>query len=258
MEAGRGQRSGDSCQPGLPPDARRRGRVRPRRFQRGTTPPTPRFQTPGPQNDETVGGPSRGQPEGTDAGDPSRPLPGPVAFRGHGTHPVLPAGSFSLHTGSQGAPPLCAHGNPQAHLGPAIWATARPKAGAGLVTHSPTGPPPPSRPGASGGAGGLTGALSSLALAAAGTDLPVWPPENGSKAAARPTEPTALPLRGLLAPAFPPPMGRAFPSPVLGLGLLAPSWAGSPLESPLPSSVRGQVTPTRFQKPAPARVPALQ
>lgn len=243
------------CQ--LPPDSRRRGRVRPRRFQRGTTPPTPRFQTPGPQNDETVGGPSRGQPEGTDAGDPSRPLPGPVAFRGHGTHPVLPAGSFSLHTGSQGAPPLCAHGNPQAHLGPAIWATARPKAGAGPVTHSPTGPPPPSRPRASGGAGGLTGALSSLALAAAGTDLPVWPPEMGVKPQPGPLSPRRSLCAALRAPACPL-LGRAFPSPVLGLGLLAPSWAGSPLRSPLPSSVRGQATPARFQKRAPARVPTLR
>lgn len=130
-----------------------------------------------------------GSPRALTRGTPAAPSRARVAFRGHGTRPVLPAGSFSLHTGSQGAPPLCAHGNPQAHLGPAIWATARPKAGAGLVTHLPTGPPPPSRPRASGGAGGLTGALSSLALAAAGTDLPVWPPEMGVKPQPGPLSP---------------------------------------------------------------------
>lgn len=198
-----------------------------------------------------------GSPRALTRGTPAAPSRARVAFRGHGTRPVLPAGSFSLHTGSQGAPPLCAHGNPQAHLGPAIWATARPKAGAGPVTHSPTGPPPPSRPGASGGAGGLTGALSSLALAAAGTDLPVWPPEMGVKPQPGPLSPRRSLCAALRAPACPL-LGRAFPSPVLGLGLLAPSWAGSPLRSPLPSSVRGQATPARFQKRAPARVPALR
>lgn len=223
----------------------------------GHHPTSPRFQTPGPQNDETVGGPSRGQPEGTDAGDPSRPLPGPGGLQG------------TWHTS-----------------GPACWFL--------LTSHGESGGPTALRTREPSGSSGTCdlGDGSSQSRSWSGYSFAHWAPAaqqtrgfrrcwgsdwspelvgtrcswyrssrlapgDGSKAAARPAEPTALPLRGL-AGARLPPMGGAFPSPVLGLGLLGPSWAGSPLRSPLPSSVRGQATPARFQKRAPARVPALR
>lgn len=190
-------------------------------------------------------------------GTPAAPSRARVAFRGHGTRPVLPAGSFSLHTGESGDPAALRTREPSGSSGTCDLgdgsSQSRSWSGYSFAHWAPAAQQTRGfrRCWGSDWSPELLGTRCSRYRSSR------LAPGDGSKATARPAEPTALPLRGL-AGAFPPPMGRAFPSPVLGLGLLGPSWAGSPLRSPLPSSVRGQATPARFQKRAPARVPALR
>lgn len=198
-----------------------------------------------------------GSPRALTRGTPAAPSRARVAFRGHGTRPVLPAGSFSLHTGKSGDPAALRTREPSGSSGTCDLgdgsSQSRSWSGYSFAHWAPAAQQTRGfrRCWGSDWSPELIGTRCSWYRSSR------LAPGDGSKAAARPAEPTALPLRGL-AGARLPPMGRAFPSPVLGLGLLAPSWAGSPLRSPLPSSVRGQATPARFQKHAPARVPALQ
>lgn len=156
-----------------------------------------------------------GSPRALTRGTPAAPSRARVAFRGHGTRPVLPAGSFSLHTESQGAPPLCAHGNPQARLGPAIWgdgsSQSRSWSGYSFAHWAPAAQQTRGfrRCWGSDWSPELVGTRCSWYRSSR------LAPGDGSKAAARPAEPTALPLRGL-AGARLPAAGPRLPVPCAG------------------------------------------
>lgn len=177
---------------------------------------------------------------------PSRAL---VALGGHGTRPVLPAIVLlpsHFMRGSKVTPLGCARGDPGARLGPAVWGGwLVPKPELVWLLIRPLCPRRPAGTGLPEVLGVRTGALSSSAFTAAGTDLPVWSPENGSKAAARPAEPTSLPP---LAPA-------AARLPAAGPRLPVPS-AGPRAPLPLLDRISPQEPPPQFC-PRPSDTPSF-